>query len=211
MADLDACRLGFGQRAPIRPAWASRDSAGRGRIRLALCRPRPRLKAGVAWYGRLAGPANDVTPQHPVDVAARISAPVLRLYGGRMPDSPGHHRNHAKALAPTRNPAKFTSIRMPHAFHADYRPSYRQDAARTVGSGCSPGLLQTGFMPPGAAGLARCCRGRRHGTAPGPDVPPCVRTSCGLPQAGSVDPPTRRKDKTLVHPGHPAYSGDAVE
>ena len=41
-----------------------------------------RLKAGIAWYGRLAGEANDLTPQHPIDLAAKLKAPVLGLYGG---------------------------------------------------------------------------------------------------------------------------------
>jgi len=39
------------------------------------------LKAGVAWYGRLVGERNELQPQHPVDVAAELKAPVLGLYG----------------------------------------------------------------------------------------------------------------------------------
>src|SRR4029078_4851079 len=40
------------------------------------------LKAGVAWYGRLVGAADELHPKHPVDVVADLKAPVLGLYGG---------------------------------------------------------------------------------------------------------------------------------
>src|SRR5262245_12933665 len=40
------------------------------------------LKAGVAWYGRLIGDKDELHPQHPLDVAAKLNAPVLGLYGG---------------------------------------------------------------------------------------------------------------------------------
>ena len=40
------------------------------------------VKAGVAWYGRLVGKANELQPAHPLDMAATLKAPVLGLYGG---------------------------------------------------------------------------------------------------------------------------------
>ncbi|MBL8440986.1 MAG: dienelactone hydrolase family protein [Betaproteobacteria bacterium] len=131
MADLDAC-----------VAWASAKGADTarlgitgfcwgGRITWLYAAHEPRLKAGVAWYGRLAGPANDVTPQHPVDVAARISAPVLGLYGGQDAGIPlDTIETMRKALAAAGKPGEIHVYPdAPHAFHADYRPSYRQDAA----------------------------------------------------------------------------------
>ena len=40
------------------------------------------VKAGVAWYGRLVGAQNDLTPKNPIDIAAHLAGPVLGLYGG---------------------------------------------------------------------------------------------------------------------------------
>ena len=48
----------------------------------------PAVKAGVAWYGRLVGQASDLTPKHPVDIAAQLNGPVLGL--GRYRHSAGH-------------------------------------------------------------------------------------------------------------------------
>ncbi|HZX31028.1 MAG TPA: dienelactone hydrolase family protein, partial [Rhodocyclaceae bacterium] len=54
-----------------------------GRITWLYAAQNPQLKAGVAWYGRLVGNVNDITPRHPTDVAAQLKAPVLGLYGGQ--------------------------------------------------------------------------------------------------------------------------------
>ena len=40
------------------------------------------VKAGVAWYGRLVGAQNELTPKNPIDIAANLAGPVLGLYGG---------------------------------------------------------------------------------------------------------------------------------
>ncbi|MBW8714324.1 MAG: dienelactone hydrolase family protein, partial [Variovorax paradoxus] len=42
-----------------------------------------KVKAGAAWYGRLVGQPSQLTPRHPIDVAASLQAPVLGLYGGK--------------------------------------------------------------------------------------------------------------------------------
>jgi carboxymethylenebutenolidase len=42
-----------------------------------------KVKAGVAWYGRLVGQPSELTPKHPVDIATQLKAPVLGLYGGK--------------------------------------------------------------------------------------------------------------------------------
>ena len=52
-----------------------------GRIVWLYSAHNPNLKAGVAWYGRLVGQADELHPKHPIDVAASISAPILGLYG----------------------------------------------------------------------------------------------------------------------------------
>jgi carboxymethylenebutenolidase len=94
----------------------------------------PRIKAGVAWYGRLVGPANDLTPKHPMDVAAQLHGPVLGLYGGADTGIPQDTVEKMKAALAQGNAAAKASQFVvypdaPHAFHADYRPSYRKEAA----------------------------------------------------------------------------------
>jgi carboxymethylenebutenolidase len=89
----------------------------------------------VAWYGRLEGETSAVTPAHPVSQARQLMAPVLGLYGGKdagiSMDSVVRMR---EALAQGGAAAKASEIvvypEAPHAFHADYRPSYRADAAK---------------------------------------------------------------------------------
>src|SRR5919109_369904 len=52
-----------------------------GRITWLYAAHNPGLKSAIAWYGRLMGEASDLTPRHPVDVAAELKAPVLGLSG----------------------------------------------------------------------------------------------------------------------------------
>ena len=109
-----------------------------GRITWLYASQSQKVKAGVAWYGRLVGTASALTPKHPVDLAAGIKAPVLGLYGGQDGGIPLTTVNQMKdALA--EGAAKGNKAAMasefvvypqaPHAFHADYRPSFRKDAA----------------------------------------------------------------------------------
>ena len=94
----------------------------------------PRVKAAVAWYGRLVGQSSDLTPKHPVDVAAQLNGPVLGLHGGADTGIPQDTVEKMKAALAQGNAAAKASQFVvypdaPHAFHADYRPSYRKDAA----------------------------------------------------------------------------------
>jgi carboxymethylenebutenolidase len=88
------------------------------------------LKAGVAWYGRLVGAANERTPRHPVDVAAQLKVPVLGLYGGQDAGIPLDTVDKMKAQLSAGSAAAKASqfVVYPeagHAFHADYRPTFR--------------------------------------------------------------------------------------
>lgn len=94
----------------------------------------PAVKAGVAWYGRLVGAQNDLTPRNPIDVAAQLHGPVLGLYGEADTGIPLDSVDKMKAALAAGNAAAKASTfvvypEAPHAFHADYRPSYRQAAA----------------------------------------------------------------------------------
>lgn len=93
-----------------------------------------KVKAGVAWYGRLVGQASALTPRHPVDIATELKAPVLGLYGGKDQGIPLDTVDKMKTALSTGSPAAKASefVVYPeagHAFHADYRPSYLKEAA----------------------------------------------------------------------------------
>jgi carboxymethylenebutenolidase len=105
-----------------------------GRITWLYSAHNPALKAGVAWYGRLVGTASALTPKHPLDLAAGLNGPVLGLYGGQDPGIPLDTVDKMKAaLASGGAAAKKSEFVVypdaPHAFHADYRPSYRKEPA----------------------------------------------------------------------------------
>ncbi len=91
-----------------------------------------KIKAGVAWYGGL-NPMPPAMPQTPMDVADQLHAPVLGLYGGADQGIPENmvERMRAGLLAFGKEKESIIHVypEMPHAFHADYRPSYRKEAA----------------------------------------------------------------------------------
>jgi carboxymethylenebutenolidase len=93
----------------------------------------PKMKAGVAWYGGLS-PAQPAISQTPADVVAKLKAPVLGLYGGADQGIPMDQVEKLRAaLQSGDKAAKQSQIQvyegMPHGFNADYRPSYRKEAA----------------------------------------------------------------------------------
>jgi carboxymethylenebutenolidase len=105
----------------------------------------PLLKAGVAWYGRLVGEATPFTPKHPLEMAAQLKAPVLGLYGGADNGIPVSTVDDMKAALSKAgqggNAAAAASEFViypdtPHAFHADYRGSYRAEAAKDGWARC---------------------------------------------------------------------------
>ena len=105
-----------------------------GRITWLYAAHSPAVKAGVAWYGRLVGAPSPLMPANPVDVVARLKGPMLGLYGEKDGGIPIETVDRMKAaLAGGSVAAKQSEIVVypdaPHAFHADYRPSYRQAAA----------------------------------------------------------------------------------
>ena len=94
----------------------------------------PAVKAAVAWYGRLVGNTSPLQAKHPVELVGTLHGPVLGLYGGDDPGIPPDSiEQMKKALAGGSAAAKRSEFVVypgaPHAFHADYRPSYRKDAA----------------------------------------------------------------------------------
>ncbi|WP_323143139.1 dienelactone hydrolase family protein [Massilia phyllosphaerae] len=124
--DLDAC-----------VAWAARnggdvDKLGitgfcwGGRVTWLYSSHNPKVKAGVAWYGRLAGDTNGKQTSHPVDVAPALRVPVLGLYAAQDTGIPLDTVERMKAaLAQGSSGSEFVVYPdAGHAFYADYRPSY---------------------------------------------------------------------------------------
>ena len=122
--------------------WAEKNGGSRyklgitgfcwgGRITWLYAAHNDYVKAGVAWYGRLVGDKNAMNPTNPIDVVSNIKAPVLGLYGGAdagIPNNTVEQMN--TALKNAGNPSMIHLYPdTPHAFHADYRPSYRRNEA----------------------------------------------------------------------------------
>jgi len=103
-----------------------------GRIAWLYAAHNQSLKAGVAWYGRLVGEPSANAPRFPIDVAAELKVPVLGLYGGAdqgIPlDTIDRMRAALKAGKTDSEIVIYESA--PHAFYADYRPSYRAAPAK---------------------------------------------------------------------------------
>jgi carboxymethylenebutenolidase len=134
MGDLDAC-----------VAWARANGGdtGRlgvtgfcwgGRITWLYAAHNPGVKAAVAWYGRLVDTPNALKPKNPIDLVGQIHAPVLGLYGAEDQGIPVETVDRMKAALATGSAAAKASQFVvypgaPHAFNADYRPSYKKDAA----------------------------------------------------------------------------------
>ena len=92
------------------------------------------VRAATAWYGRLVGSPTDLLPKNPIDLATSMRAPVLGLYGEKDGGIPLDTVDKMKAALATgtadSKAAQF--VLYPdtgHAFHADYRPTYRQGPA----------------------------------------------------------------------------------
>jgi carboxymethylenebutenolidase len=132
MSDLDATI-----------AWAGKSSHGDttrvaitgfcwgGRIVWLYAARSPRLKAGAAWYGRLEGDTNTMTPKNPMDYAGGLKAPVIGFYGGRDTGIPLESIEKMRsALTVVGDPSQINVYpEAQHGFNADYRPSYDKAAA----------------------------------------------------------------------------------
>jgi carboxymethylenebutenolidase len=101
-----------------------------GRIVWLYAAHNPKVKAGVAWYGRIVGDKTEKTPENPIDTARKISGSVLGLYGGADAGIPVATVDEMKkALGEGSKSQLHVYPDAPHAFFADYRPSYRKEAA----------------------------------------------------------------------------------
>lgn len=97
------------------------------------------VKAAVPWYGSIK-PAKTpgIRDAGPLDVAAKITAPVLGLYGEADQGIPvADVKEMEAALKAAGKTAEFVIYPgAPHAFNADYRQSYRPEAAKDAWTRC---------------------------------------------------------------------------
>ena len=133
MQDLDATA-----------AWAKAEGKGDtgrlgitgfcwgGRIVWLYAEHNPDLKAGVAWYGRVAGDTDDLHPKNPIDLVGELKCPVLGLYGGKDQGIPVASLDKMREAA--KQAGKTVELQVypeaGHGFNADYRPSYDEAAAK---------------------------------------------------------------------------------
>lgn len=124
-------------------AWAKKSSKGNidklgitgfcwgGRITWLYSAYNPKVKAGVAWYGRLVSDSTPLTPKHPVDIAAELKVPILGLYGGSDDGIPLDTVEKMRDALKAGNSGSEIIVYpdTPHGFNADYRPTYRKEQA----------------------------------------------------------------------------------
>lgn len=134
MADLDGAVKWAGAQGGDLAKVAITGFCWGGRITWLYAAQGP-VKAGVAWYGRLVGANNALTPHNPIDLAGVMRAPVLGLYGAKDGGIPLDTLEQMKsALAKGTVASKAAQFVVypdaGHAFHADYRPSFDQASAQ---------------------------------------------------------------------------------
>lgn len=132
LSDLDACATWAATNGGDPQRLSLTGFCWGGRIAWLYAAHNPCLRAAVAWYGRLTGKSSPMTPRHPVELAGALQAPVLGLYGGNDASIPQEDVEAMReAIASSGKRAEIVVYpEAGHAFHADYRPSFRAaDAA----------------------------------------------------------------------------------
>ena len=131
MSDLDAAAAWAGKNGGDASKLAVTGFCWGGRIVWLYAAHNPNLKAGVAWYGGVEGKPVDIRPKNAIDLVPELKAPVLGLYGGADAGIPNESVDRMRAaLKAANNPSEIVTYPdTPHGFNADYRPSYRKEAA----------------------------------------------------------------------------------
>jgi carboxymethylenebutenolidase len=132
MSDLDTVVTWAKQRGGDTERLGITGFCWGGRITWLYAAHNPKVKAGVAWYGRLVGEPNANSPKNPIDIAANLKAPVLGLYGARDTGIPLESVERMRAALDKGNSGSAFQVypNSGHAFHADYRPSYNEADAK---------------------------------------------------------------------------------
>jgi len=131
MSDLDAAAQWAAKNGGDAKRMAITGFCWGGRIVWLYAARSSALRAAVAWYGKGEAPATVRQPKHPSDIAKELKAPVLGLYGGADAGIPNEGVDRMReAIRAAGNSSEIqTYPDAPHAFYADYRPSYRKREA----------------------------------------------------------------------------------
>jgi len=102
-----------------------------GRIAWLYAAHNPRIKAGVAWYGKLDSERTPNQPRQPIDIVPDLRVPVLGLYGGNDQSIPlASIQAMQRAVTAASRPCDIHVYSdVGHAFNADYRQSFVPEAA----------------------------------------------------------------------------------
>jgi carboxymethylenebutenolidase len=140
MADMDAIIAYAAQHPAARSDRIGVTGFCRGGLYTLLFAAHTReMKAAVAWYGQIRPvKAPGIRTVGPLDIFAKTNAPVLGLYGEADLGIPVSDVKEMEAgLKAAGKTAEFILYPgAPHAFHADYRPSYRAEAAKDAWTRC---------------------------------------------------------------------------
>ena len=132
MADLDALTHFVGGDGGDAARIGITGFCWGGRITWLYAAHNPKVKAGVAFYGRLVGASTPLQPHNPIDDVYRVKQPVLGLYGAL--DKGITQADVAQMQAALLKAKSRSSITVfpgaDHGFMADYRPSYNEPAAK---------------------------------------------------------------------------------
>lgn len=148
MQDLDAVVAWAGKNGGDLSKLGITGFCWGGRITWLYSAHNPKVKAGVAWYGRVVGDKTERTPKQPVDIASELTVPVLGLYGGKDTSIPLSSVKEME-IALVRGKSDSQIIIFPesgHAFHADYRPSYVESDAKEAWQLCLDWFKQHGVV-----------------------------------------------------------------
>ncbi|ALL68596.1 Dienelactone hydrolase family [Paraburkholderia caribensis MBA4] len=131
LADLDATFKWAGEHGGDVNKVGVNGFCWGGRIAWLYAEHNPRLKAGVAWYGRVVGNQTPMNPANPIDRVSDLQVPVLGLYGRQDQSIPQESLDKMKqAIAQGPQAGRGSEFVVyddaGHAFFADYRPSYKQ-------------------------------------------------------------------------------------
>ena len=106
------------------------------------------LKAGASFYGAPVDPPNPLWPKSPTQLAPEMKAPVIGFYGEADTGIPVASVEALKAaLAENKKTAEFHLYPgAPHGFHADFRSSYRKEAAEDAWSNMQAWFKKYGVL-----------------------------------------------------------------
>ena len=150
MSDLDATVRWAGKHGGDKGRVAVTGFCWGGRITWLYASHNPKLRAGIAWYGRLVGAPTELQPKQPIDLVGELKAPVLGLYagkdGGISLESVAQMRTALEGGSPAARASQIIVYPLAqHGFNADYRPTYNKADATAGFSQLQQWLAKNGM------------------------------------------------------------------